>query len=125
MGKAYRAKCGACQHTFWATDGGGFCFESVRCERCGQDRSVPRDNIRGMDFAYVKGQDFPMEELDRSDRRMIPGQPITKEEFRRRVVAAAGVCECGGRFSFDAPLRCPACRSTDVEGDHRHIILFD
>ncbi len=26
-------------------------------------------------------------------------------------------CECGGRFTSNAPPRCPKCRSTDLERD--------
>ena len=40
------------------------------------------------------------------------------------VVDEAGVegkCGCGGRFTFDAPPRCPKCRSTDYEDLGNHI----
>lgn len=35
-------------------------------------------------------------------------------------------CECGGRFTEDAPPRCPSCRSTDVERDpDSYEIMYD
>lgn len=39
-----------------------------------------------------------------------PGGPTGKEPN-------PPTCECGGTFSLDAPPRCPACRSTDLERD--------
>lgn len=32
---------------------------------------------------------------------------------------------CGGRFRFDAPPRCPKCRSTDVACDEGPTIMYD
>ena len=29
--------------------------------------------------------------------------------------AAAGNCECGGNFRLDAPVRCPKCRSAEID----------
>jgi hypothetical protein len=34
-------------------------------------------------------------------------------------------CECGGRLSFDAPPRCPDCRSTDLEPIEGTHVLYD
>lgn len=39
-----------------------------------------------------------------------PGGPMGKE-------ANPPTCECGGRFTLEAPPRCPKCRSTDLERD--------
>jgi hypothetical protein len=36
-------------------------------------------------------------------------------EYRQEVEAIVGSCPCGGRFRFNAPVRCPKCRSTDFE----------
>ena len=36
----------------------------------------------------------------------------------------ASKCRCGGKFTDDAPPRCPKCRSKNVQEDEPHI-LFD
>ena len=125
MGRSFQAKCAACQHTFPASEGGGVCFQSLRCKRCGEDRDVSHDDIRDAYLAYLKGLNCMMAELDGSDGRTYHGEPITRREFRRRVLATVGTCECGGRFSYNAPLRCPACKSTEVSDDKTRNIRFN
>lgn len=39
-----------------------------------------------------------------------PGGPMDRE-------ANPPPCKCGGRFTSEAPPRCPQCRSTDLERD--------
>ncbi len=41
MGSTYTAKCNRCSHEFGARDGGGFFFDQVRCEKCGEERDIP------------------------------------------------------------------------------------
>ena len=42
-------------------------------------------------------------EHDRYVREHAPVEPISEQEYWAGVEAAAGSCECGGRFVFDAP----------------------
>ena len=48
-----------------------------------------------------------------------PGGPMGKEP-------APPACECGGRFTEDAPPRCPGCGSPDLSRDPTQTeILYD
>jgi hypothetical protein len=76
-------------------------------------------------LAMLKGVKPLMPEPNGADWRTYPGKPITMDEYRRRVEAKAGACPCGGRFTFDAPLRCPACGSASVADDGTRTIMFD
>jgi len=50
----------------------------------------------------------------------VPLQMVTEDSSRNgavdhsRITAMAGPCACGGLFAEDSPIRCPACRSTEV-----------
>jgi hypothetical protein len=125
MGRAFQAVCGSCGHVFVTSEGGGFSFESLRCDRCGADTAVEYEAIWDTYLAMLKGLKPLMPEPNGADWRTYPGEPITQEEYRRRVEAHAGACPCGGRFTFDAPLRCPACRSAEVADDGTGDIRFD
>jgi len=76
-------------------------------------------------LAMLKGLRPLMPEPNGADWRTYLGEPITEDEYRRRVEAKAGACPCGGRFTFDAPLRCPACHSESVTDDGTRRIMFD
>jgi hypothetical protein len=125
MGRAYQAVCKSCGHTFPASEGGGFSFESLRCDQCGEDTAVSHNDVWESYLAMLKGGNFAFPEPDGADGRTYQGEPITEGEFRRRVEAKAGICSCGGQFKFDAPLRCPACRSASVADDGTREIMFD
>jgi hypothetical protein len=48
-----------------------------------------------------------------------PGGPIGKEP-------EPPSCDCGGRFTSEAPSRCPRCRSTELERDPGGLeIMYD
>jgi hypothetical protein len=100
--------CRSCAHTFPASEGGGFDFESLRCDRCGAGTAVEYQAIWDTYLAMLKGIKPLMPEPNGADWRTYPGEPIT-----------------GGRFKFDAPLRCPACGSVSVVDDGTETIMFD
>lgn len=125
MGQAFQAVCGSCQHTFRASEGEGFHFTILRCDQCGNEEFVEYEDIWDTYLAMLKGLQTGMPELNGADWRTYPGDPITEDEYRRRVEAKAGECSCGGRFKFDAPLRCPVCRSESVTNDGTYTIMFD
>jgi hypothetical protein len=115
MGRSFQAVCNTCHHHFRANEGGGIHFELLRCSVCGQAKSVPLQAIWDSYLAYLKGVKPLLPEMNGADWRTYPGEPISKEEYHRVVETEAGMCSCGGQFSFKAPPRCPACRSDAIE----------
>ena len=111
MGTSYRAKCRACGSQFTADEGGGRRWELLRCEVCGSERAISYKEIgepvlmlqRDLE-ALETGEDSDYAAFDR-----------VCEEYHRAVEAAFGACKCGNRMTFGAPIRCKACRSTDID----------
>lgn len=92
MGIVMQPKCRACGFEWGPQlDGGTRAGETVRCVECGAQTSVDRaslDAVQGRRWSPLSG---------------------------RRVARLLGRCTCGGLESTTAPLRCPACASTDVD----------
>lgn len=119
MGWSEGVTCSKCGKEFTISVGGGFQFHLLHCEKCGREKSISFGEIGETHLQYLKGLDVPYSiptaESDRTIQENYEGDPITKEEYYRRVVAMLGNCDCGGEFSFDAPPRCPKCRSTEFK----------
>ena len=49
--------------------------------------------------------------MDRQIQQEYPGEPLTRDEYHAAAEASFDPCACGGRFRYDAPPRCPGCRS--------------
>jgi hypothetical protein len=128
MGHSFKATCKECQAHFEADEGGGFFFHLLRCDRCGAGRTIGFEEIGEPHHQYLKGLGGPYcvasSEGDDLVRKSYPGEPMTEEQYHQAVEQQAGNCECGGRFAFDAPLRCPQCRSTDIE-EGEILIMYD
>ncbi len=124
MGRVFEAECVACHNTFRADEGGGALFQGVGCDLCGKREGVMYEDIWDTYLAMLKGLHTGMPELNGADWRTYAGDPITKEEYRRRVEHRAGMCACGGKFLIDAPIRCPECGSDSVT-DQGTIMLYD
>lgn len=56
-------------------------------------------------------------EMDRRIQAEYPGEPLSREEYHAAVEATLEPCTCGGNFRYDAPPRCPTCRSTREQWD--------
>jgi hypothetical protein len=56
-------------------------------------------------------------EMDRRIREEYPGEPLTRTEYHAAAEGTLEPCACGGRFRYDAPARCPRCRSTSSQWD--------
>lgn len=125
MGRAFRATCESCLHSFPVSEGGGINFELLRCNTCGREEEVMYKDIWDTYLALLNGMQTIMPEMNGADGSTFPGEPITKREYRRRVVAKAGACSCGGRFTFNAPVRCPSCGSLAVADDGTLSVNFD
>lgn len=119
MGHQVQAKCLDCGSTFTVDHGGGFFFHLLRCDQCGQIKSIAFRDLGELHVRYVKGLSIPYctasAESDRQIQEHAPVEPISQEEYYRRIETIAGKCECGGQYTFEAPVRCPQCRSTRIE----------
>ena len=99
MGHTLKARCLDCGYRFSISRGGGFFFHLLRCEWCGETKTIRFDELGG-------------------------NPSIRGEECNRKVEALAGKCECGGQFLFDAPPRCLKCRSIHIE-EGEVTIMYD
>ena len=128
MGYEVQVKCLDCGCTFTAAHGGGFFFHLLRCDRCGQTTSIGFEELGELHVRYVKGLSGPYclasSEHDREIQQHAPVDPISKDEYHRRIEARVGKCECHGQYTFDAPVRCPKCGSTRVE-EGEPTIMYD
>jgi len=129
MGSTYGATCKKCGKTFEYNEGGGFVFHLLRCDKCGKEREIGFEEIGEPHKKYIKGLSVPYSsassESDEDIQKNYPGDPITEEEYHLEVEKMVGDCKCGGTFRFDAPPRCPKCKSTDLEDDPGMMVLYD
>jgi hypothetical protein len=132
LGSSYKAKCKQCGHKFTVSDGGGFFFHLLHCDKCGSERSVGFDELGDIHLRYVKGLPGPYctatNESDKNIKENYPGEPLDEHEYNKLVEQFAGKCKkknCNGRYRLDAPARCPKCRSLDYEDTHEEMIMYD
>ena len=116
MGQISGHVCGACGERFSASSGGGFFFDMLHCDRCGRPQSVAHRDLGDIHLRFVKGLKTPYAvaraAMDRDIQANYPGEPIGRAEYHAMAEATLEACECGGRFRYAAPARCPGCRST-------------
>jgi len=121
MGREYGVICRKCGQKFSVSEGGGFVFHLLHCDRCGRERSISFEDIGEPHLRYLKGLPGPYaiatSDHDENVRENYPGEPISEEEYHAAVEKLAGKCRCGGEFRFGAPPRCPECGSADLEED--------
>lgn len=103
MGRFVRTTCSDCGKVARQIDGALMAGYRPRCVKCGRARLVPVEKLDSEPEAQVAPGELVDEDLDDQWRR--------KEE---RVSELAGTCKCGGRFTEDAPLRCPLTRASHV-----------
>ena len=116
MGSASSFICRTCGTHFMARSGGGFYFDLLHCDACGATQSVSHQDLGEIHLGFVKGLPGPYAvaraATDRRIQAEYPGEPLTRGEYHAAAEATLDACECGGRFTYDAPARCPGCRST-------------
>ena len=121
MGRQTSQRCRACGTAFSVRDGGGFFFDELHCDDCGAATSVGHRDLGDIHLRYVKGLGMPYAmvraEMDRRIQQEYPGEPLSRGEYLAAVEGGLGPCPCGGRFRYDAPPRCPGCRSTEAMWD--------
>ena len=129
MGCEFETKCCDCGSVFLASHGGGFFFHLVRCDRCGETKSIGFDELGDLHERYLKGLEGPYciasSEHDKHIREHSPLEPIREDEYNRGIDKLAGKCGCGGKYLLDAPVRCPECRSTNLEEGEEPLIMYD
>ena len=113
--------CRACGTHFTVRGGGGFRFDELHCDACGADRAVGHAELGDIHLRFVKGLSVPYavsrRESDARIQRDYPGEPLSEGAYHAAVEATLEPCVCGGRFRYDAPPRCPGCRSTEEQWD--------
>jgi len=92
MGSTVAAICIDCGHKFEANIGGGMTFELLRCNLCGKTREVAI-----VDILKKKASEEYYKEFN-----------VVLEKYW-------GDCKCGGKFKTKAPIRCPKCKSKNIE----------
>lgn len=94
MGQVVSPRCLQCQHV-WTDEliGPLFTAHVYRCEACGASKVVSID------------------EIPEGKRRTWSFWELTRRQLR----SILGSCACGGAFGPSAPVRCPICRSADVD----------
>ena len=128
MGHTTTTKCLNCGNKFFVDHGGGFTFHLLRCDKCGKAKSIGFDKLGDLHVRYVKGLPGPYciasAQHDRAIQKNASVKPISEKEYHKGAEVKAGKCRCGGRYRFDAPPRCPKCRSTKLE-EGEDTIFFD
>jgi hypothetical protein len=121
MGGSAGYICRTCGMHFSVRGGGGFYFDELHCEQCGRVQSIGHQELGDIHLRFVKGLDVPYAiarmEMDRRIRRAYPGEPLSRDEYHAAAEATLDPCACGGHFRYDAPSRCPTCRSTKESWD--------
>ena len=119
MGSASGFICKACGTHFMVRSGGGFFFDQLHCDTCGETHSVGHQELGDIHLGYVKGLPGPYAVaragMDRQIKKTYPGRPLTRGEYHAAAEATLEPCTCGGHFTYDAPARCPGCRATEEQ----------
>lgn len=121
MGSKSGVICKDCSTKYNMFKGGGFRFHLLHCDICGKEKQVSFRELGDIHLRYIKGLNVPYcmatNESDKFIQENYPGDSIGEDEYHSLVEEFSGKCECGGNYSFDAPQRCPNCRSTESEFD--------
>ena len=130
MGSRYSVTCQECNHSFMVSDGGGFFFHLLHCDRCGKNKSVQFESLGELHLRFLKGLIGPYsivsKKYDEQIQAEYAGEPISESEYHFQIENNLDSCRCGGRFKFDAPQRCPKCRSTKLLADKNgDFVLYD
>jgi hypothetical protein len=121
MGSASGFICKSCGARFTVSSGGGFYFDLLHCDTCGANRMVGHQDQGDIHLRFVKGLAGPYAvaraATDRKIQQEYPGEPIGRDEYHLLAESTLEPCACGGHFRYDAPPRCPDCRSLREEWD--------
>ena len=131
MGHSFTAKCKKCNAKFTVSEGGGFMFHELRCDKCGHAKGIGFDEIGDPHLRWRKGLPGPWtvgsQEFDDDIKNNYPGEPLSDEEYHKIIEEMVGKCKkCQeGQYRFDAPARCPECKSTEFEDTGEDWVCYD
>ena len=121
MGSSSGYICKSCETRFKVSEGGGFFFDMLHCETCGNRKSVGHQELGDIHLGFVKGLPGPYAvaraAMDREIQEGFAGEPLSRDAYHAAAEATLDECVCGGRFRYGAPSRCPGCRSTREQWD--------
>ena len=119
MGHTVEAICMDCDATTTVEHGGGFTFHLLRCNQCGENKTIDFDELGELHIRYLRGLSVPYcmatAEHDKYIQEHVQVEPISEEKYHSGVADLAGKCTCGGKYTFAAPPRCSKCHSTQLE----------
>ncbi|MBN2355274.1 hypothetical protein JXO59_04135 [candidate division KSB1 bacterium] len=128
MGILIETKCLDCGRFFNRQEGGGFSFHLLRCDKCGKLKAIGFKKLGELYLRFLKGLKRPYamatSEHDEYVQKRVTVEPISEDEYYNKIEEIAGHCRCRGKYTFDAPPRCPHCRSTNLE-DGRTVAFYD
>lgn len=117
MGSTVGYICRSCGTHFTVGHGGGFFFDKLHCDQCGAATNLGHEDLGDIHLRFIKGLNKPYAiaraAMDRRIQAEYPGEPLTRDEYHAAAEATLEACSCGGHFRYDAPGRCPTCRSTN------------
>ena len=129
MGCSFKATCNDCRLDFDASEGGGL-LSSTCCDVIAVASPSPSALTRSVSRTFSISRVFLVrivstrQRATRSSVSRIPANRSQRNNTIEAVERLAGKCQCEGQFQFDAPIRCPRCRSSRIE--HGEInIMYD
>lgn len=130
MGSSYIAICKKCGTKYRISSGGGFIFHKLHCDQCGIEKDISFMELGDLHKRYLKGLKVPYcmatANHDKFVQENYNGEILSEEQYHKEIEIYAGKCNCGGDYKFDAPPRCPKCRSTETDPDFDEgIIMYD
>lgn len=113
METLFHAICNDCNEKFVCYESDSASYHTLHCEICGKECNVAFDDT-GIQFlsCLVETNNHSENEDEENftnsfeeHRVFVDGQSLKK------IDKIAGLCECGGHFRLDLPVRCPRCGS--------------
>lgn len=102
---------------FVAREGGGFLFHLLHCDRCGKEKIVLFGDLGDIHLRCLRSLDpsvaSSISSFSSVTEEIDSLSPIGEDEYLTTVEQYAGYCGCGGRFLFEAAIKCPQCGSKD------------
>jgi hypothetical protein len=113
-------RCFDCDSVFYHESGGGFGFHSLDCDKCGKHKLLDFSKLRDIQRRHFHKHPAGCGTTWLYVREVNLGN--NQDTYYTEVERAAGNCECEGKYRFNAPTRCPKCKSTNVQCEKNSLI---